>query len=319
MQAFFNLKNIHDSYDVIIIGGGPAGCAAGMYSARDTHSTLIMEMNTPGGLIGNTDMVENHPGILEPIDGHSLSEIYRKHALRYGAVLKNLSCSRIEPVENAFLVYTEQLNKPLSAKAVIIATGSSPKKLGVTGEERFFGRGVSYCATCDGTFYTGKTVAAVGGGNTALDESDYLTRFAEKVYLIHRRDEFRGDTVAAKAVKKNSKIEKLLSSAVVSINGTNSVESADIKNLKTDKVYTLPIDGIFIFVGLTPYTAPFKGLIDLDEQGYIVSDESTLTNIKGIFAAGDVRVKPVRQIATAASDGVVAAKQAEKYLSGMAK
>jgi thioredoxin reductase (NADPH) len=162
-------------------------------------------------------------------------------------------------------------------------------------------------------------VAAVGGGNTALDESDYLTRFAEKVYLVHRRDEFRGDTVAAKAVRKNPKIEKLLSSAVVSINGANSVESADIKNLKTDEVYTLPLDGVFIFVGLTPYTAPFKGLIDLDEQGYIVSDESTLTNIKGIFAAGDVRVKPVRQIATAASDGVVAAKQAEKYLSGMAK
>jgi thioredoxin reductase (NADPH) len=315
MKNFFNIKDIKYDYDIVIIGGGPAGSVAGMYAARDAYSTLVMEMNTPGGLMGFTNLVENHPGMPHALDGYTLSELYYSHAVQFGAVFKNLACSRIEEAgDNSFLVFTEQLKEPIKAKAVIIATGSSPKKLGCRGEENFIGNGVSYCATCDGHFYDGKVVAAVGGGNTALSEANYLTRFADKVYLIHRRDEFRGDIFSVKQVKENPEIEILYSSVIVGIDGKKTVEFVEVKNLKTGAVETISAAGVFIFVGQSPHTEQFKGLINLDELGYIAADESTRTNIKGIFAAGDVRAKHIRQIATAVSDAVVAVKQAEEYL-----
>ncbi|MDR2400808.1 MAG: thioredoxin-disulfide reductase [Deferribacteraceae bacterium] len=317
MKDFFNIKDIRDSYDIVIIGGGPAGAVAGMYASRDAYSTLVMEMETPGGLMGNTDIVENHPGIPKALDGFSLSERYYEHAVKFGANIKNLSCSCIEPSDNSFLVFAEQLEKPVRAKTVIIASGSSPKRLGAPGEEMFAGHGVSYCATCDGHFYEGRRVAAVGGGNTALAEAHYLTRFAEKVYLIHRRDEFRGDKALVKKVISDPRIEIFYSSVITSVNGKKRVESAEVKDLKTGDLKTVNLDGVFIFVGQTPHTAPFRDLIELNEQGYIIADESTLTNVKGVFAAGDVRTKQIRQIATAVSDGVVAAKQAEIYLSNL--
>ncbi|MDR2104394.1 MAG: thioredoxin-disulfide reductase [Deferribacteraceae bacterium] len=317
MKEFFNTADISASYDAVIIGGGPAGLTAAMYTARDAFSTLVMEMHMPGGLMGTTDMVENHPGIPNALDGFELSKQYYEHALKFGAVVKNLSCSKIEAVDGGFLVFSQTLKQPISAKTVIIATGSSPKKLGVQGEDAFCGQGVSYCATCDGHFYAGKIAAAVGGGNTALAEALYLTRFAEKVYLIHRRDEFRGDAAMVQKVIKEPKIEICYSSVISAIIGDRGVKSIQLSNVKDKSERVVNLDGVFIFVGQTPHTETFKGLIDLNEQGYILSDESTLTNVKGIFAAGDVRVKQIRQIATAISDGVVAAKQAESYLSNL--
>ncbi|MDR0453872.1 MAG: thioredoxin-disulfide reductase [Deferribacteraceae bacterium] len=314
MHDFFDTASIKDSYDLVIIGGGPAGCTAALYASRDELSSLVLEKNGPGGQIGITAYVDNHPAFPETISGMELSEKYYLHATKFGADFRNGECVDFRANGLEKEIYIADRAKPVIAKTVIIATGSSPKKLDIPGESKYFGHGVSVCATCDGNFYKGKIVAAVGGGNAALEESDYLTRFADKVYLIHRRDEFRGTKLAQKLVKQNRKIEPVLNSVVVSINGAGSVSSVDVRNLLTAENKRIDVDGVFVFIGQKPEVSPFDNLISVDSEGFLIADESTVTNIPGVFAAGDVRAKEIRQIVTAISDGAVAAKMAGRYI-----
>jgi thioredoxin reductase (NADPH) len=314
MQEFFNFLSIKDEYEVVVLGGGSAGCMAAVYTSRDELSTLVLEKINPGGQMGITAHVDNHPGFPDTISGYELTERYHQHAKLRGTHIRNGSCTAIEMDGNYKLVYVEGRSAPIRAKVVIIATGTHPKTLGLPRESEFLGRGISTCATCDGGFFKGKVVAAVGGGNTAIEESIYLARFVKKLYLIHRRDNFRCTKIALKQAEANNKIEIHRSCVVTSIDGYSTVESICIKDIKTGAVSCLSVDGVFIFIGQVPNTKEFKGLIDLDENGYIIAGEDTLTKQPGIYAAGDVRTKAFRQIATAVSDGVVAAKQAIKFI-----
>jgi thioredoxin reductase (NADPH) len=314
MQEFFSFSSIKDEYDVVVLGGGPAGCMAAVYTSRDELSTLILEKLGPGGQMGITAHVDNHPGFPYTISGYELTEKYHQHAKLHGADIRNGFCKSIGLDGKYKLVYVEGRSTPVRAKVVIIATGTHPKPLGLPRESEFLGRGISTCATCDGGFFKDKVVAAVGGGNTAIGESVYLARFVKKVYLIHRRDDFKCTKIALKQAEKNDKIEILRSYAVTSIDGYSSVETISVKNLKTGAISCLTVDGLFIFIGQTPNTEEFKEFIDLDENGYIIADEDTLTRQPGVYAAGDVRAKEFHQIATAVSDGVVAAKQAIKFI-----
>ena len=317
MIDFFDTSSINDSYELVIIGGGPAGCTAAIYASRDDISALVLEKNNPGGQMGLTSHIENHPAFSETITGVELAEKYYQHATKFGAHFRNGHCIDFRINGLVKEIYIAEREKPILAKAVIIATGNTSKKLDVPGENKFWGRGVSTCATCDGGFYRNKIVAAVGGGNAALQESLYLTRFADKVYLIHRRDEFRGSKIAQKAVKQCNRIELVLNSVVTDINGDTKVTSVNVKNLKTEETKKIDTDGVFVFIGQQPQAFPFNKLLPTDSEGFLIADETTVTTLPGIFAAGDIRTKEIRQIATAISDGAVAAKMAERYIQSI--
>jgi len=308
-----------ESYDCIIVGGGPAGLAAALYTSRDRLKTLILEKFMPGGQINNTDRIENYPGI-ERIDGPGLIAQMQKQAESFGAEIKTGSeVTKLEKQPDG-LVAVHCDEEKFTARTVILTPGSDYRKLGVPGEDKFRGSGVSYCGTCDAPFFRGKHVVAVGGGNTAVEETLHLTKFAEKVTMIHRRDEFRASKVLveellAKAKEPNSNLIIKYSTIATAIQGENKVQSVKLKNVKTDKEEDYPCDGVFAFVGMEPNTGFLKGFVELTEHDFIKCDCAYLrTSVPGVFVAGDCRIGAAMQLATAAGDGVVAAMMLKQYL-----
>ncbi len=300
--------------DLIIVGGGPAGLTAYIYAARARLRTALVERLSPGGQVLVTDWVENYPGFPEGISGAELMEKFSAQARALGLkpVLDEAVGLRVE--EDLRFVHLAS-GQILVAPAVIVATGASPKKLGVPGETELTGKGVSYCATCDGPFFRDEVIAVVGGGNTAVQESLFLTRFARKIYLIHRRDQLRATKILQERALAHPKIEFLWNTVVTEIVGREKVEGVRIKNVKTGEEKLLPVGGIFIFIGIKPQTEWLNGTVAVDEGGFIVTDSEMRTSLPGVFAAGDVRAKACRQIVTAAGDGATAAYMAEHYLA----
>ncbi|NLK72427.1 MAG: thioredoxin-disulfide reductase [Clostridiales bacterium] len=308
-------------YDVIIIGAGPAGLAAGIYAARARMKTLIVEKGIPGGLIVNTNEIENYPGAEENATGPSLTERMKEQADEFGAEFITDEIVQID-LNNDIKKLTGRVGT-YQSKSVIIAAGAYPKTIGCKGEREHIGQGVSYCATCDGSFYTGLEVIVVGGGDAALEEAIFLTRFARKVTIVHRRDKFRAAKSIQEKAMKNEKINIRWNTIVEEINGDGIVESVIFKDTVTGEITEKKADpadgimGVFVFVGYKPYTEIFKEAIGTDPHGYVITDEKMQTNIKGVFAAGDIRVKPLRQVVTAVSDGAIATVEAEKYIDDL--
>lgn len=300
------------NFDIIILGGGPAGLSAGIYAARSSAKTAIIDISMLGGQPSNYLELENYPGFSK-IGGYDLMEKFEEHADMFG--IQKFPMEEIQSVDLTSEIKTiTTLNGTFKAKAIIIATGAQPKKLGVNGEKEFIGRGVSYCAVCDGAFYKDKVVAVVGGGNAAVEEACYLTKFASKVYLIHRRDELRADKIVQERAFKNEKLEFIFDTVVNQINGEDLVESATIENVKTHETKDLAIDGIFPYIGFEPNVDLFAGQVKQDKNGFIEVDEVMQTSQKGVYAIGDVRVTPLRQVITATADGAIAAVYAGRYI-----
>lgn len=305
-------------YDVIILGAGPAGLTAGLYAGRSKLNTLIIERAVPGGQIATTAFVENYPGSIEDASGMGLSDRMYEQAKEF-CEFKTANITKVELEGKVKKVYTED-GEEIEAKVVIISTGAGHRKLGAKGEEEFANRGVSYCATCDGPFFAGLDIFVVGGGDSALEEALYLTKFAKSVSIIHRRDEFRASQVVVDKVKENEKIKLILDSVVNEIKGEEDATSIIVENVKTHEISELKSEdngpiGVFIFIGYIPQTEIFEGLIEMD-HGYIKTDDDMKTKIEGVFAVGDTRVKSVRQMVTAAGDGCIAAVVANRYLEG---
>ena len=300
------------TFDIIILGGGPAGLSAAIYAARSAAKTAIIDISMLGGQPSNYLELENYPGFAK-IGGYDLMEKFEEHADMFG--IQKFPMEEIQSVDLTSEIKTvTTLNGEFKAKSIIIATGAQSKKLGVEGEKEFVGRGVSYCAVCDGAFYKDKVVAVVGGGNAAVEEAGYLTKFASKVYLIHRRDELRADKIVQERAFKNEKLEFIYDTVVNKINGDGVVKSATIENVKTHEVKDLAIDGIFPYIGFEPNADLFAGQVKQDKNGFIMVDEAMQTSVKGVYAIGDVRVTPLRQVITAAADGAIAAVYAGRYI-----
>ena len=306
---------LEKEFDVVILGGGPAGFSAGIYTARGNVSTAILDVSMLGGQPSNYLELENYPAFMK-IGGFELMEKFEEHADMFG--VKKFPMQEIEVIDLVSypkIIRTKEAE--FRAKSVIIATGAKPMKLGVKGEEEFVGRGVSYCAVCDGAFYKDKVVAVVGGGNSAVEEAIYLTKFASKVYIIHRRDELRADKIIQNRATKNEKIEFVLNSVVCEIQGQDLVNNLILKNTKTDEMFNLAVDGVFPYIGITPNVENISGQITQDKAGFIITDETMKTSIDGVFAIGDVRKTPLRQVITAASDGAIAGVYAVKYIESL--
>ena len=302
-------------FDTVILGGGPAGLSAGIYAARATGNIAIVDVSMFGGQPSNYLELENYPAF-PIIGGYDLMEKMEEHADKFGVNKFPMEeIQKIDLVSNPKTI--ETLNHTFKAKSVIIATGAQPKKLGIKGEKEFLGRGVSYCAICDGAFYRDKTVAVVGGGNAALEEAMYLTKFAKKVYIIHRRNEFRADKIVQNLAFKNEKLEFIYDTVVNEIHGEDTVKSLVIENVKTNEVSNIEVDGIFPYIGFMPNTDLINGQVAQDSNGFIITDETMKTSIDGVFAAGDVRKTPLRQVITATSDGAVAAVYAGRYVEAL--
>jgi thioredoxin reductase (NADPH) len=300
------------SHDLVIVGGGPGGLTAGLYAARARLDTLLLERLSPGGQILNTAWVENWPGDVAGVSGFDLADRLRDHALKFGLAVKSVEVSGLA-VQGKEKVLTTSEGE-VRAKAVILALGASPRKLGVPGEAELMGRGVSYCGTCDGPFFRDKVVVAFGGGNTAAEEAGFLTKFASKVYLVHRRDELRACAVLCERVRVNPKIEVLWSHVPLAIEGQQGVEAVRLKNLKTGEETSLPAEGAFVFVGTSPNTGFLRGTLDMDDEGFIKTDLNMQTNQPGVFAVGDCRVTLLRQIVVASGDGAVASYAAQRFI-----
>jgi len=304
-----------NNHDVIIIGGGPAGLCAAMYAGRGMLDALLIERGLPGGELLNTELIEDYPGF-ESILGRDLAEKMTNHAKKFGA---NIVTDTVETIAKRaagdFEVQT-QLGKTYHAPTVILTAGGSPNKLDVAGEVEYAGRGVSYCAVCDGAFFEGETIAVVGGVDAALEEANYLTRYADKVYIIHRRDEFRGSALLQSRAFDNEKIEVLRSKVVEAVEGGPSgVTNLKLEDTKSGEMSDLAVTGVFVFVGFTPNSGLIKGHFDHDESGYVITDWNMMTSIPGLFAAGDLRVQLTRQITTAVGDATTATIAVEKYLA----
>jgi len=299
-------------YDLLIAGGGPAGLTAGLYAARAKLRTVLIEKMVPGGQAASTFLIENYPGFPDGISGQDLSQAMESQAKRFGLEFINGEVRRLTSRGREWEV--EQEDKKVTAQAVIIATGVEPKKLGVPGEEELKGRGVSYCATCDGPFFREQDVAVVGGGNSAIDEALFMTRFARQIYIVHRRDALRAEKVLQERALQNEKIKVLWDTVVTKVVGQEEVKALELKNVKTQETKTLQVNGVFFYVGQKPNTEFLQGVLEVDEQGYVITDGNLATSAPGIFAAGDVRQKLLRQVVTAVGDGATAAFAAERYL-----
>ncbi|MCP4352041.1 MAG: thioredoxin-disulfide reductase [Desulfobacterales bacterium] len=302
-------------YDLVIIGGGPAGLTAGIYAARARLNVVLIEKFAPGGQALVTDLVENYPGFPEGIGGAELVMKMADQAKRFDLNIENsevVSLDLSNPIKEVRLH-----NKTITTHTIIIASGASPRKLGIPGEDRFYGKGISTCATCDGPFFRDKIVAAVGGGDTAVQESVFLTKFAKKVCLIHRRDELRATGILRERALENDKIEFMWDSVVTGVDGLTNVEKVSIKNVKTSEAKDIQVNGLFIWVGILPNTDFLNNSVKQDDSGFIVADSNMETSVPGVYAAGDVRNTPLRQIATAVGDAAIAAFSAEHYISGI--
>jgi thioredoxin reductase (NADPH) len=300
-------------WDVVVVGGGPAGLTAALYASRSGHRTLLLESGILGGMMQSTTLVENYPGFPQPVSGPELGERMAEQAKMFGAELNTaIIVKKVKRAERKFLVETSQGN--MLARSVIIATGAKPKRLDIPNEEKFYGRGVSYCATCDGPLFRGKVVAVVGGGNSALEESVFLTKFVDRLHLIHRRDQFRGDAIYQERVSKNPKIILEMSTTPVRILGELGVEGIEVERVSTKQREILPVAGVFIYAGHSPVSELVEGLVEKDSAGYIITDLDMVTGTPGLFACGDARAKALRQIATAVGEGAAAAFSAHRYL-----
>ncbi|MDI3503640.1 MAG: thioredoxin reductase [Candidatus Cloacimonadota bacterium] len=299
-------------FDVIIIGAGPAGLSAAIYSARGGLKTAIFEKAMVGGQINVTDKVENYPGFEEGISGFDLTSKMKAQAERFGAefIDEEITAIGLEGLCKVIETNTGDYR----AKSLIICTGAHPRRLNVPGEERLTGRGVSYCATCDGALYRDKVVAVIGGGDSAIEEGSFLTRFAKKVIVIHRRDQLRAQKIIQERAFKNPKIEFIWDTVVQEIHGDKRIEKLELVNRKNKKITMLPIDGAFIYVGILPNNGLLESRVELDNAGFVLTDEYMQTNVPGIYAAGDIRHTVLRQVVTATSDGAVAAWSAEKWI-----
>ncbi|MFH1429421.1 MAG: thioredoxin-disulfide reductase [Candidatus Margulisiibacteriota bacterium] len=295
-------------YDVIIIGGGPAGLSAGIYAARARLKTLVIEQAITGGQIVLTSEIENYPGFPELQTGFELGQAIEKQAKKFGVEIKQGIVSSVDLKSKTIEFGKENI----TGKYIVVATGSEPGKLGITGEAEYFGRGVSYCATCDGAFFKDKVVAVIGGGDSAVEEAMYLSKIAAKVYLVHRRDELRAVKIIQEKAFANSKIEFLLSHIPIEIKGDKTVNSIVLQNKKTGENVKKEISGVFFYVGQNPNTGFLKGQCKLNEKGFIVTNEKMETSVDGVYAAGDVRDTVLRQVVTACADGAVAASEIAK-------
>jgi thioredoxin reductase (NADPH) len=298
-------------YDLVIIGAGPAGLTAGLYAARARLKVLLLEKAVPGGQIIVTDWIENYPGFPEGIGGFDLAEKMKIQAENMGLKIATAEVHSLNLSPDIKEVVLK--DKTIQAKSLIIASGASPKKLGI-GEDKYMGKGISFCATCDAPFFKNKTVVAVGGGDTAVQEAVYLTKFAKKVYLVHRREELRAAKILQERAFANDKIEMVWDTVVTGVEGFFGIEGVHVKNVKTGKEKTLKADGCFIWVGILPNTSFLDNTVDTDEYGFIRADDRMQTNVSGVFAAGDVRNTPLRQVSTAVGDGAIAALSAEHYI-----
>jgi thioredoxin reductase (NADPH) len=307
-------------FDVVIVGAGPAGMCAGMYAGRSMLKTVVLERGFPGGELLNTELIEDYPGF-ERILGHELAQKFADHAAKFGAEFRNgVVVERVTKHDDGtFETHTES-GDVYESPVVIITAGGTPVKLGVPGELEFAGKGVSYCAICDGAFFRGHTIAVIGGGDAATEEADFLTRYAEKVYLIHRREELRASKILQSRVFANSKIEPVWNTTVEEILGDEQglVYKLKLRDVNTQEVRDLAVTGVFVFIGFRPNTGIIEGHVEHDEMGYLRTDTNMHTSIRGLFAAGDLRSQLTRQVTTAVGDATTAAIAAEKYLKAIA-
>jgi len=302
-------------YDVIIIGGGPAGLTAGLYNARARLSVLLLERLAPGGQVLTTDWVENYPGFPDGVSGFELMDRMKTQAERFGLKIQNEEVIRLELSEKRKVVFLN--SGTLESKTIILACGATWKKLGIEGEDRLMGRGISFCATCDGPFYRDEEVAVIGGGDTAVEEAIFLTRFVKKIYLVHRRDKLRATKLLQERAMSEEKITLVWETIPLRILGQNAVEAIELRNVKTGDVQRKDVKGVFVFIGTIPNTELVKDSVKLDENGFILTDDNMQTSIPGVFAAGDIRSKLFRQISTAVGEGAAASYSAERYLESL--
>ena len=305
-----------EKHELVIIGAGPAGMSAAIYGRRSGLDVLVLERAAAGGQINNTDEIENYPGIAHAT-GPEIGEMMKNHALKFNTEIRMVDDSKVELRGDKKIVITKKSGETneIEAEAIIVATGAHFRRLGCEGEAEHIGQGVSFCAVCDGAFFEDLEVAVVGGGNTAVEEGTYLTKFASKVYIIHRRDEFRADRAAIAQALSNPKIEPVYNTVVEKIEGDGMVENLVLKNVRTGEKSNLNVAGVFMFVGQEPDDECVRGLVDSEKGGWIKTNEKMETSVEGIFAAGDVRSKYLRQVITAASDGAVAAMAASSYIN----
>ena len=304
-------------YDVLILGGGPAGLSAAIYAARGAAKTAIIDISMFGGQPSNYLELENYPGFGK-IGGYDMMEKFEEHAGMFDIDKYPMQeIEKIDLVSASKIIETKE--NIFESKTVIIATGAQAKKLGIKGEKEFTGRGVSYCAVCDGAFYKDKIIAVIGGGNAAVEEGCYLTKFAKKVYIIHRRDTLRADKIEQERAFKNEKVEFIFDTIPLEIQGTDNVENLVIKNVKTNEISNLKADGVFPYIGFSPNVDYINAQLQQNEAGFIITDETMQTSVHGVFAIGDVRTTPLRQVITAAADGAIAGCYAVKYLESEEK
>ena len=302
------------TYDVVIVGAGPAGLCAALYCGRSMLKTLLLEKGVPGGELLNTELIEDYIGF-ESVHGFELAEKMTQHALKFGAELVTDAVASVEKRPDGWFTVTTESGDPYEAPAVILTAGGTPVKLGVPGELEYAGKGVSYCAVCDGHFFRGEIVAVVGGGDAACEEAEFLTRYASQVHIVHRRHEFRASKIIQQRVFANPRIEVIWDSVVERIEGNGgAVRHLALKNVKTGATSQLPVGGVFVFVGFKPNTGVVKGHFTHDEGGYFITDANMMSSIPGLFAAGDVRAQLTRQVTTAVGDATTAAIAVSKYL-----
>jgi len=301
-------------YDVVIVGSGPAGYTAALYAARANLKTLVFQGFELGGQLMLTSDVENYPGYRDGVMGPDMMDDFEAQAARFGAEMRSENVERVDLSERPFRLWSEDEEEPVLANSVIIATGAKAKWLGLEGEQRLMGKGVSGCATCDAFFYKGKKVAVVGGGDTAMEEASVLAKFADEVVLIHRREEFRASKIMLERARNNPKITFLTDTVIEDILGENTVEGVRVKDVHTGEEQTLAVDGFFAAIGHVPATSVFDGQVEMDDGGYVFQKEHTMTSVPGVFAAGDVSDTRYRQAVTAAGDGCMATIDAERWL-----